>query len=50
MLGLADLPATVQVGLRLGLVAVAALAAFLVLRATVAVAMKHLLERRSQEV
>jgi small-conductance mechanosensitive channel len=49
MLDLPNLPASVEVMLQLALIAVAALVAFLVLRAAVGVGMRHLLERRSQE-
>jgi small conductance mechanosensitive channel len=43
------LPASVEVTLRLGLIAVAALAAYVVVRTAVAVSMRHLLERRARE-
>jgi moderate conductance mechanosensitive channel len=49
MLQLPDLPVSVTVGLRLALIAVAALVAFVVLRAAVGVGVRHLLERRSEE-
>jgi small-conductance mechanosensitive channel len=49
MLELPDLPASVEVTLRLGLIAVAALVAFVVVRTAVGISMRHLLERRSQE-
>jgi small-conductance mechanosensitive channel len=49
MLDLPDLPASVEVTLQLVLIAVAALAAFVVLRTGVGVSMRHLLDRRSQE-
>ena len=49
MLDLSDLPASVQVGLRLAIIAVAALAAFAVLRTAVGISMRHLLERRGEE-
>ena len=49
MLELPDLPASVEVMLRLALIAVAALVAFVLLRVAVGIGMRHLLERRSQE-
>jgi moderate conductance mechanosensitive channel len=49
MLGLSDLPGSVQIGLQLVLIVVAGLVGFLVLRTAVGVAMKHLLERRAVE-
>ncbi|MEA2651816.1 MAG: moderate conductance mechanosensitive channel [Chloroflexota bacterium] len=49
MLDLPNLPASVEVLLRLALIALAGLIAFFVLRAAVGVGMRHLLERRSQE-
>ncbi|MGQ0608756.1 MAG: mechanosensitive ion channel family protein [Chloroflexota bacterium] len=47
MLELTDLPASVSVTLQLILIAVAGLVAFLVLRAAVAVSVRHLIERLS---
>ena len=49
MLELPHLPASVEVTLQLGLITVAGLVAFVVLRTAVGVSMRHLLERRSQE-
>ena len=49
MLELPDLPASVTVALRLAVIAVAAVAAFLALRAAVGIGVRHLLERRSEE-
>ena len=49
MLELPDLPVWVEVTLRLSLIAIAGLVAFLVLRTAVGISMRHLLERRSQE-
>ena len=49
MLELPDLPASVEMTLRLALIAVAALVAFVVLRTAVGISMRHLLERRGQE-
>lgn len=46
---LPDLPASVSVTLQLALIATVGLVAFLVLRATIVVGMRHLLERRGQE-
>jgi moderate conductance mechanosensitive channel len=49
MLGLPDLPDSVQVALQLLLIAIAAAAAYAILRAGVGIAMRHLLERRAEE-
>ena len=49
MLDLSDLPASVQVGLRLVIILVAALIGFLALRTAVEISMRHLLERRGEE-
>ncbi len=46
---LPDLPASVEVTLRLGLIALAALVAYVVVRTAVGVSMRHLLERRGRE-
>ena len=46
MLDLPPLPASVEITLQIGLIALAALAGFLILRGAVRVAMRHLLERR----
>lgn len=46
---LPDLTGSVAFTLRLALIAVAALVAFLVLRAAIGASMRHLIERRSQE-
>jgi small-conductance mechanosensitive channel len=49
MLDLPDLPASVEITLQLALIALAALAGFLVVRAGVGVGVRHLLERRREE-
>ena len=49
MLDLPDLPDSVEIGLQLALIALAALIAFLVLRATVSISVRHLIERRTAE-
>ncbi|MGH2380732.1 MAG: mechanosensitive ion channel family protein [Candidatus Limnocylindria bacterium] len=49
MLELTDLPTSVSVTLQLILIAVAGLVAFVVLRATVAVSVRHLIERQRAE-
>jgi len=49
MLELPDLPASVEITLRIALIALAALAGFLVLRAGVGIGVRHLLERRREE-
>ena len=49
MLGLQDLPDSVEIGLQLALIAVAALVAFVVLRAGVSISVRHLIERRRAE-
>jgi small-conductance mechanosensitive channel len=49
MLGLTDLPGSVQIGLQLGLIAIVALAAFLLLRLAVGISVRHLLEHRATE-
>ena len=47
MLDFLDLPASAGIGLRLVLIAVAALVGFLVLRTAVGIGVRHLIERRS---
>lgn len=49
MLDLPDLPASVEIALQIALIALAALAGFLVVRAGVGVGVRHLLERRREE-
>jgi moderate conductance mechanosensitive channel len=49
MLDLPDLPDSVEIGLQLALIALAALVAFIVLRATVGISVRHLIERRTAE-
>jgi small conductance mechanosensitive channel len=49
MLDLPPLPASVEITLQLTLIGVAALVAFLVVRAAVGVSVRHLIEHRSQE-
>jgi moderate conductance mechanosensitive channel len=49
MLDLPDLPDSVEIGLQLALIALAALIAFIVLRATVGISVRHLIERRTAE-
>jgi small-conductance mechanosensitive channel len=49
MLDLPDLPDSVEIGLQLALIALAALIAFVVLRATVGISVRHLIERRTAE-
>jgi moderate conductance mechanosensitive channel len=49
MLDLPDLPDSVEIGLQLALIALAALIAFVVLRATVSISVRHLIERRTAE-
>ena len=49
MLELPDLPVSVEITLQIALIAVAALAGFLVLRAAVGIGVRHLLERRREE-
>ena len=49
MLDLPDLPAWVEVALQLALIGIVGLVTFLVLRATVGIGTRHLLERRSEE-
>lgn len=49
MLDLPDLPVSVEITLQIVLIAIAALAGFLVLRAGVAISVRHLLERRREE-
>ncbi len=49
MLDLPDLPDSVEIGLQLVLIALAALIAFVILRATVGVSVRHLIERRTAE-
>lgn len=46
---LTDLPDSVEIGLQLALIALAALVAFLVLRAAVGISVRHLIERRTAE-
>ena len=49
MLDLSNLPDSVEIGLQLALIAVAALVAFVVVRATVGIGVRHLIERRTAE-
>ena len=49
MLDLPDLPDLVEIGLQLALIAIAALVAFVVLRAAVSIGVRHLIERRTAE-
>lgn len=49
MLDLPDLPVSVEITLQIALIAIAALAGFLVVRAGVAIGVRHLLERRREE-
>src|SRR5688500_4119626 len=49
MLDLPDLPDSVEIGLRLALIAIAALVAFVVLRTAVSIGVRHLIERRTAE-
>jgi moderate conductance mechanosensitive channel len=49
MLDLPDLPDSVEIGLQLALIAIAALVAFVVLRAAVSIGVRHLIERRTAE-
>lgn len=49
MLDLSDLPVSVGVGLRIAIIAIAALVAFLALRAAVGISVRHLIERRTVE-
>lgn len=49
MLDLPDLPDSVEIGLQLALIALAALVAFVVVRATVAIGVRHLIERRTAD-
>jgi moderate conductance mechanosensitive channel len=49
MLDLPPLPAWAEIALQIGLITLAALAGFLVLRAAVGIGVRHLLERRRQE-
>ena len=49
MLELPDLPVSVEITLQIALIALAALAGFLVLRAGVGISVRHLLERRGEE-
>jgi moderate conductance mechanosensitive channel len=49
MLDLPPLPASVEIALQLALIGVAALVAFLVVRAAVGVSVRHLIEHRRQE-
>jgi moderate conductance mechanosensitive channel len=49
MLELPDLPVSVEITLQIALIALAALAGFLVLRAGVGIGVRHLLERRREE-
>ena len=49
MLDLPDLPVSVEITLQIALIALAALAGFLVVRAGVGVGVRHLLERRREE-
>lgn len=49
MLDLPDLPVSVEITLQIGLIALAALAGFLVVRTGVGIGVRHLLERRREE-
>jgi small-conductance mechanosensitive channel len=49
MLDLPDLPDSVEIGLQLALIALAALVAFVVVRATVGIGVRHLIERRTAD-
>lgn len=49
MLELPDLPPSVSVALQIGLIGIAGLVAFMVLRAAVAVSVRHLLERQAED-
>ena len=49
MLELPDLPPSVSVALQIGLIGIAGLVAFMVLRAAVTVSVRHLLERQSED-
>lgn len=49
MLDLPDLPDSVEIGLQLALIALAALVAFVVVRATVGIGVRHLVERRTAD-
>lgn len=49
MPALPDLPSSVEIALQIGLIAIAALIAFLVLRTAVNVSVRHLIERRTAE-